>query len=147
MTDFLYSSPFNAEIRIIPEGGLAVRLVNKTGAPSIKGSVVMCSEDADFACMLSPADDDEAIGAIYDSGVPDGDRVWVVVAGKGDVLLQNETASAHGDWVGTSTTAAGRAITSNEPAGLTGHDRELGHCVQSVSAGTDQLARIVFHFR
>lgn len=97
--------------------------------------------------MLSPAGDDEAIGAIYDDGIPDGSRVWVIVSGKGHVLLEDDAAATHGDWVGTSTTADGRAITSNEPAGLTGHDRELGHCIQSVEAGTNKLALIVFHFR
>ena len=75
-----------------------------------------------------------------------------VVSGIAEVLLEDGTASIHGYWARTSITDAGRAdITNAEPPGggipqADIHFREIGHCLESKSSGTDVLAKVVLHF-
>ena len=75
-----------------------------------------------------------------------------MIHGIADVLLEDATASTLAYWARTSITQAGRAdITNAAPPGggvaaIDRHFREIGHCIQAVTAGTDKLARIVMHF-
>jgi len=130
------------------EGGFMIKLTNKTGTTTVKGSVVRTDTGADQSFILAPADSDEPMGVVYESGVADGSEAWVVVYGKAQVLLQASTASTRGYWVRTSATTAGRADATNaNPPGLVvEHLAEIGHCVESKTAGTDVLAWIVLHF-
>lgn len=134
--------------RFTPEGGLAVRFINDTGAPSVRGSLVEASSSVDQAVSLTQAaGDDDCLGAIYEDGVADGQPVWVVVAGMADVLLENGTSATRGYWAGTGATAGRADCTNANPPGLVdAHFTEIGHCVQSVGSGTDVLARCVLHF-
>lgn len=146
------SNFLNEKVMVTPLGGIAVKLTNKTGSASVKGSVVECSSTTDNAFELETADDLNPIGVVYDSGVADGDDCWVVVAGVAEVLLQDSTASTRGYWVRTSATTAGRADATNAapPGGTVGaletHTKEMGHCLESKTAGTDVLAKCVLHF-
>lgn len=134
------------------EGGIAVWMTNKTGAASIKGTLVDTSSAADNAVKISGADAADMIGVVYDSGVPDGSLVRVVITGVAQVLIQDGTAATRGYWCKMSATQAGRAdITNADPpgGGIPEHDehfKEIGHCFESVGSGTDVLAKIALHF-
>jgi len=134
------------------EGGIAVRLTNKTGANSVKGTVVVADNAVDNSFDFSIADEVQPIGVLYEDGIADGEEVFVVVVGIADVLLEDGTASTRGNWVRTSENDAGRADATNAapPGGgipeLDIHMAEIGHCLESQSSGTDVLAKCVLHF-
>ena len=133
---------------ITVEGGVYVWMINKSGAPSVKGSIAAADTGVNYAFKLTAADAYDAIGAVYDSGIADATWCRVVIGGIADVLLQDSTASTRAYWVRTSTTAAGRADATNAaPPGLVlQHFAEIGHCLESKNAGTDVLARCLLHF-
>lgn len=139
-------------IKITNEGGLAVQMINQTGATSVKGSVVDLSDTADFACKLAEIESVDPVGVIYEGGIAIGELVWVVYLGLVDVLLEDGTAATRGYWVSVSTTQTGRADATNaQPPGGTiaaieQHFTELGHCFESKGSGTDVLARVNIHF-
>jgi len=141
------------QVRTTVEGGLAVRMINGTGAASVKGTVVGLSITTDFACRIEPAGSNDPIGVIYEDGVANGQLVWVVYLGLVDILLEDSTACAAGNWVGMSSTQAGRvdATSPTPPASGTFpevqlHFTELGHCFETKIAGTNVLARFNIHF-
>jgi hypothetical protein len=142
----------NHSIRFTPEGGIGTYFINKTGAPSVKGSMVNTEASVDFGVNLVGADEPDIVGVIYDDGIPDGEEVLVIFQGIADVLLQDSTASTRGYWCRASATQAGRVdMTNAEPPGGTinaidAHFHECGHCMQSVTAGTDKLARMMMHY-
>ncbi len=133
------------------EGGRAIKLTNKTGVASVKGIVVKPSSSTDYAVDVCDADGVDPIGVVYEDGIADGSEVWVVISGIAEVLLEDSTATTRGYWARTSITQAGRAdITAALPPegtiqALENHFSEIGHSIQSVTAGTDKLARIVMH--
>lgn len=137
---------------LTPEGGIAIYLKNKTGAPSVKGTLVNTESSEDYSIDIAGADEPDIIGAVYEDGVADGELVLVVILGVADVLLEDGTASTRGYWCRISETQAGRAdITNAAPPGGTisaieGHFREIGHCMESKLSGVDILARILMHF-
>ena len=141
----------NDKCKWTAEGGLAISLTNKTGAASVKGMIVDASTTTDDAFGIEGADDLNPIGVVYEAGVADGSECWVVVQGIAEVLLKDSTASTKGYWVKVSD-AAGRADATNAapPGGtvqaLEIHMQEIGHCIESKTAGTDVLAKIVMHF-
>jgi hypothetical protein len=130
------------------EGGRAIKLTNRTGAPSVKGQIVEASGSYDNAFQTAVATSYDPIGAVYESGIADGSDCWIVCGGRAQVLLEDSTAATRGYWVGTSTVTGGRAdATSASSPGLAlAHFRELGHCIESVPAGTNKLAFIMMHF-
>lgn len=137
---------------LTPIGGIAIPLINKTGAPSIKGTLIDTEASIDKAVTIEDADGVDAMGVIYQDGVPDGEPVLVVITGVAEVLIEDATAATRGYWCRTSITAAGRAdITNAAPpgGGLPEHDihfKEVGHALESKSSGTDVLAKIILHF-
>lgn len=126
-----------------PEHGLTVPLLNKTGAPSVKGTVVQASETTAEAFDLQRNQSD-AIGICYEDGVADGDPCRVVVAGVADVLLADGAGSTVHDWVAASPTH-GRAYSVGASPPPT-HFWEIGHSLQTVAGGTDVLCRVAIHF-
>ena len=131
---------------------LKTRLINDSGVASVYGEVIHTSQLTDFAFQVAVADDPECIGVVYEAGIAAGSLCWVVTYGSAEVLLEDATASTHGYWARISITDAGRAdITNPAPPGggvveIDRHFRELGHGVQSVTAGTDKLAEVHLHF-
>lgn len=129
-----------------------VRLTNRTGAPSVKGTIVTASTEYDNAFDINPADIPKAMGVVFDSGIADGAECYVVTGGVAEVLLQDNTSATRGYWAKVSDTVSGRAdITNLYPPGgtisaLEDHSSEIGHCIQSVTAGENKLARCVLHF-
>jgi hypothetical protein len=137
----------NEKITITNEGGWAIRLVNKTGSASVKGTLVKNGSGADSSFVLTASDDTEIIGAVYENDIADGNECWVVVGGIVEVLLKDSTDATRGYWAGTSDTA-GRAdcTTASAPGVVLTHFQEIGHCIETKSGGTDVLAKIVMHF-
>jgi len=142
----------SAFMKFTTEGGLAVKMLNKTGVASVKGTVVQLSTSIERSVEISPADEEEAMGIIYDNGIADGEFVWIVIQGIVDILIEDGQTATVGFWVRTSITQDGRAdITNADPPGggipqADQHFRELGHCQESKSSGTDVLARCIIHF-
>jgi hypothetical protein len=129
------------------EGGLLIRLTNKTGSASVKGTLVKADTATDNAFILTGANEVECIGVVYEAGVADGSECWIVVAGIAEVLLKDTTASTRGNWVETSDTAGRADATNAAPPGIDpSHFQEIGHAIESKSGGTDVLAKIVMHF-
>lgn len=136
---------------LTPEGGVAVKLTNKTSANSVKGMLVEASSTTDNAFQIAAADGIHMIGAVYENGVADGSGCWVVISGVAQVLLKDSTAATRGYWATMSDTA-GRADATNvaAPGGgiveLDAHMQEIGHVLETQIGGTDVLCRIAMHF-
>ena len=132
--------------RLTPEGGIAIQLTNKTGAASVKGSVVRADTSTDNAFILLDAGGQEPIGVVYESGIADGSECWVIIAGRVQILLQDSTASTRGNWVEASATTAGRADATNAAPVPATHWKEIGHCMETKTGGTNVLAYCIIHF-
>lgn len=140
-----------AEVAITPLGGICIRLLNKTGAASILGTVVQADTVNDNAFKVCDASGMQPIAVVYQAGVADGSLCWIVVAGIAQVLLKDGTASTRGYWVNASDVAGRANATLVVPPGggipeLDIHMGEIGHCIESKAADTDVLAKIVVHF-
>lgn len=138
-----------AMVALSPEGGVLVKLVNRTGAISVKGSVLSISELHEASVTLQSAEFDAAC-IMYSAGVAEGAECWVVVSGVAEVLLKDGTAATAGYWSKCADTD-GRAEVTTPPAGvgavtLSEHFKEVGHCLETKAAGTDVLAKLVIHF-
>lgn len=137
----------NENTGITELGGIAVRMINKTGSNSVSGELVEADTTTDNAFDQNAADGDHPIGAVYDGGVPDGSDCWVVVAGVAEVLLKDSTASTHGYWAATADVAGRADCTSANPPGVVAaHFQEIGHCIETKTGGTNVKAKIVLHF-
>jgi hypothetical protein len=142
---------FNNRFMVTDAGGFAIRLINKTGGASVKGTLVDAGT-IDNSFITALADDVMPLGVVYQAGVADGTPCWVVIYGIAEVLLEDSTASTAGYWCRTSITAAGRCTmdTAAPPGGgvveLDRHQREIGHCVETKVAGTSVIAKCVMHF-
>lgn len=137
----------------VDENGVTfTRMINKTGAVSVLGEAVIASTTVDNAVELTAAAETNPIGAMGESGIADGELVWVGRMGPVQFLLEDGTASTHGNWVKTSDTDPGRvnATNLNPPGGgivqLDEHVREVGHATESHGSGTDVLCRVNAHF-
>ncbi len=132
--------------RFTNDGEFQIKLTNKTGAASVRGELVKADPATDFSFILTAADDDECLGVVAEAGVADASDAWVTISGRAQVLLKDTTAATRGNWVATSD-AAGRAdATVAAPPGVPAHFQEIGHAIENVGAGVDQLAWIVMHF-
>ena len=125
---------------ISAEGGLYITLINDTGSASVKGSVVRASTSIDNGFILAPAGSDEPLGVVLESGIANGSPTKVVVSGKAYCLIQDGLSATRGYWVGISNTVAGRVDFLVDPPST------VGHCVESVTSGTNKLALCVLHF-
>jgi hypothetical protein len=135
------------KFKFTAEGGQAIRLINKTGSNSVKGSVVTAGSSVDFSFVLSSASSINPIGVVYEDGIPDGNYTWVVIFGIAQVLIENGVAINANDWAGVSNSVAGRAYGAISPPAAPAHDQEIGHFIESKIAGTDVLASAVLHYR
>ncbi|MEI6207291.1 MAG: hypothetical protein WCP20_10945 [Desulfuromonadales bacterium] len=136
--------------KITPEGGVAVRLTNKTGATSVKGTIVTVSSTTNNAVAKITVDIPTPIGAIYEDGIADGSEVWVVVSGIADVYFIGSTTRgmlARGFVTGDAGYVSGEALAENAPTSPFATDKhfyEIGHILESrTGAG---LAKIIMHF-
>jgi len=137
-------------IALTPCGGFARAFTNKTGARTVRGQLVTTGSAANSVINTS-AGVPNAIGAIWTVGADDGTACYVVISGVADILFADGQAPTVGYWVGSSDAVDGRAraaasLPDNSGAGVTMHNHEIGHCIQTVAAGTDVVARAVLHF-
>ena len=135
---------------VTPEKGIAVKIVNKTGAASVKGMLVETNETTSGG-FEELGDLYDCIGIVYESGIADGAECFVVISGIAEVLLKDTTASTTGNWVKAADTNGRADATLALPSGgtiaqLREHFQEIGHCIETKTAGTDVLAKIVLHF-
>ena len=84
---------------VTEDGGLAVSLINKTGAISVKGNVVEPDGAVNAAFSLCAVDSVDPIGVVYgdDAGnqVADGVACWIVFAGLAYVTFESATTREH----------------------------------------------------
>lgn len=132
-------------VRFTPEGGTAIRVLNKTGGASVKGTVVAASTVTANAVMTNPIDGDMPIGVMYETGIADGQLCWVVTSGIADVLFKDTVAPILGGVIYSSSVAGRVDISSTVPAATT-HFKECGHSFEAKSAGANVLAKCVLHF-
>lgn len=139
-------------IGLTAEGGYAVRLLNKTGSASVKGTLVEAASGTDKAFVLADASEVMTIGVVYEDGIADGSLCWVVTQGRCQVKLQDNAAGTRYYWVRTSTSQAGRAVMLSAPPGggipeLDAHMAEIGHSIESVNASASgALCYCMVHF-
>lgn len=81
--------------KITPEGGYAVKLTNKTGAPSVKGQIVSHKGTVARAFDLTAVGANHCLGVVYESGIEDAAECWVVVSGIAQVLMKNAATMGH----------------------------------------------------
>lgn len=136
-----WSVPSNA--MITPEGGYAVKLINRTGHASVKGEVVIASTTADGEVIICPTSEEMPVGCVYNAGVAEGSAIWVVVGGIAEVLYDAGGATV-GDFVCVSASTAGRADGTAASPEATTHWREIGHAIASASGNA--LGKIIMHF-
>ena len=140
----------NGNFLITPEGGYAIRLINKTGAPTVKGMVVKNSPttakaveltDITGAGLYSP------IGVFYESGNADNTYCWVVVSGTAHVYITNGLDVALGAGLRTSATTAGTAHQFTASPTDDEHFREIGHTLEAKAIGdANRLVLADLHF-
>lgn len=131
------------------ERGYLVKLTNRTGAASVKGSLVSVSTTADKEAILQ-ANEYDMIGAVAEAGIAEGSAMWVWTVGSVcQVLFKDGVAATRGNvLIGADTD--GRAIDIANPGqGLPGtdtHFKECGHVMESKNAGTNVLVLASIHF-
>lgn len=145
--------PWNTQsefIKFTPEGGLAVKVINNTGAASVKGMIVKASFAINNGVSIIPIDNPDPVGIVYDDGIPNGEYIWIVIQGKAQVLYS--TAVTRGTFsrapqAGDGSATAGYAINEALPVppfSTDKHFQEIGHPIES--RGTPGLAMTIIHF-
>jgi len=132
-----------------PEGGIAVRLLNKTGSDSIKGYIVTASSSVKEAVSLAVLDGPDIIGVFYEDGIPDASYAYVVISGKAQVYFNGNTTRGYiarnrytGD--GGSNGQAQSEALPTPPFSTDKHFQEIGHILETrTGAG---LALVNLHF-
>lgn len=135
---------------ITTEGGIAIKLINKTGSASVKGTVVDVNSGLNNSVKKVLQNTADAIGVIYEDGIADGQEVLVVVSGIADVLFIGNTTPGY--IARTFLTAdagyiTGYALAETYPTAPFSSDKhfcEIGHVLETrTGAG---LAKTVLHF-
>jgi hypothetical protein len=143
------------KLAFTPDGGLAMKLINKTGGNSVKGTVgaPYSASAINNAFTLIPNNEPDPIGIIYgdDDGnsVADGVACWVVFQGKAKVYFEN--ASVRGNFARVQVDADGGTIGyaiheafPTAPFATDKHFLEIGHVLEST--GGAGLADCSIHF-
>lgn len=143
-------NPEFLKFKLTDEGGYAIKMTNKTGANSIKGTVIDTSDTLDNSFKIEEGDGIDAIGVVYEDGIADGLDCWVVIEGIAEVLLKDGTTSTRNYWVKVSDVAGRADATNAAPPGgtiaaLEQHFGEIGHCLESKSSDTNVLCKIILH--
>lgn len=139
------------KVMFTPEGGIAVRMTNRTGVVSVKGEVVCNSSSYPNAVTKIVKDVPNPIGVFYTSGIKEGQEAWVVVSGIADVYYVGNTTLGHlsrgfltadgGSYV------SGQAMSEAVPGSPFSADKhffEIGHVLEArTGAG---LAKTILHF-
>lgn len=132
------------QVKMTAAGGMAIAMTNASGSSLPKGTIVMAST-SDNSFTVSTSDCEVALGALAED-CSAGATGWVIVSGIAEVLVKDGQTAAAGSWAGCSDSAGKAYFVAGSP-GLTQHDREIGHCIQTVMAGTGVMAKVVLHLR
>ncbi len=133
-----------ANLLITSIGGIAIKLINRTGHVSVKGELVISSVTVNSEVTLAPSETDICVGAIYDAGISEGSNVWVACSGIVEVLY-DVNGAVNGGWVETSNVTNGRAKgNAASPSPAPQHFEEIGHALESASGNT--LGKIKMQF-
>lgn len=136
--------------KITPEGGIAIKLVNRTSGDTIKGRLVKPSDSYDGSIEYTAVGAPDIIGVLYEDSIANGSECWVITDGIADVyypaavtrgyFARNCVSGDTGSGVGI---AIGEALPSS-PFATDKHFQEIGHILETTdSAG---LAKTVIHF-
>ena len=138
-------------IKVIQHGrglfGLAIKMLNGTGAASVKGTIVTASATVDNH-VIPQNNEFDAFGVIAEDGVADGGEVFVIITGVAQVLLADTDSATRGQLAICSPTDGRMTaidVPSASPAAAE-HFKECGHILNSVTAGTDKLVNVLIHF-
>lgn len=123
-------------------GGHAVKLMNKTGSPSVRGEILDASTIDDNAVVLTGVSDTSPVGTFLEDGVPDEEWAWVVVSGIAPFKADG-VGFSKGDWLYASATAGRAGGGAHTPNPAT-HFQEIGHAIQDAAANAVGLG--VMHF-
>lgn len=142
------TAPALGDMQFTADGGVAVLLVNATGAPTVRGTVVDNSDTVPDGVAIEVAGGYDSMGFLTEDGVADGELCWVAFAGRVYALLETGLTAALGDWARLSDTDDGRIYTEEAPSGgfpaVTGeHFREVGHVL---SLSGDDAVYLMVHF-
>jgi len=133
----------NPKVKMTVEGGIAVKMTNRTGAASVAGTVVDVSPTYDNAFAVAATSSTDPVGVVYQAGVADGAECWVVVSGIANVLLKDSTPCGRSDWAYTSASEAGRIDIATAPITTTGVVyRQVGQCLETKIAGIGVLCKV-----
>ena len=139
----------NSQVKLTTDGGEASRMINKTGANSVKGTIVEIGP-IDKSVKLANIDDIDPCGIMFDDGVPDGGWIWVVTGGKAKVLYSTSVSLGTISRVPIAADeSATNGLAINEalpvpPFATDKHFREIGHPEEAI--GTPGLASTMIHF-
>jgi len=139
----------NKNIFFTAEGGIAIRMINKTGAPSVKGYLIVPSQTVDNGFVYQPADEADVCGIVYESGKADGELCLVVIQGKAEIYYNSATTTglfARGQVTadgGTPGHVIAEAVPTS-PFATDKHFLEVGHILQSI--GGAGLALTLLHW-
>ena len=132
-------------------GGVAYRYTNRTGGDSVTGMIV-CIGTTEPRCVQCGAPECiNGCGVILNPDVPDGGEVWVVSRGPAEVLIEDGTSVACGDWCKTST-QPGRAVAAEMPAAegvpeLYDHFKRVANAADDAGPGTNIKCMMDVHFQ
>jgi hypothetical protein len=131
------------------ERGFLLKMVNRTGGTSVKGTLVACSTTADRE-VIKQANEYDTIGVVQEAGVAEGSDIWVWMIGSVcQVLMKDTVAAVHGNILIAADTDGRADNIANPGSGLPGtdtHFKECGHMMESKNAGTNVLALAILHF-
>lgn len=141
------------DVGLTSDGGLAIKLTNKTGGTTTKGYLAHPYASQDNAFDYTPLDEPDIIGIVFgdDAGnqVGDGVECWVVVTGVAKVYCI--AAVTRGYYVRMGVTAdggaAGQGIAEaapSSPFATDKHFQEVGHAIEST--GGAGVVTTVLHF-
>jgi len=140
----------NSKVGLSRDGGLIVKLINKTGGDSIRGNVLRAGTIVSGSVTKAIINTADAIGVFYESGTPDGSEAWVVVSGIAYVYYIGSTTMGHLSRIfitGDVGYVQGQALSELSPTSPFASDKhfcEIGHLLESrTGAG---LAKTVLHF-
>ena len=123
-----------------------IKPTNKTGAATVKGTLVETDTTTDKAFDIADADAVDCIGAVFEAGVADGSDAWIVISGCAQVLLKDTTAATRHNWAATHDVAGRADCSQGTPPAAPAHFNEIGHCIESQAGGSDVLATCILHF-
>jgi hypothetical protein len=130
------------------ERGFLVKMLNKTGVSSVKGTLLSPSTAVDRGVILQ-ANEYDTIAICQEAGIADGSEMWCWQVGSiCQALLKNTITAARGELALAADTDGRLDRAVNPGSGLPAtdtHFKEVGHVMQNVTGGTDQLCLISFH--